>query len=86
MVTRTIMYSQDDHSNPELWKHETWHRDTTVRARDGAVLGDEARHTTAVYPGTGGARNGIIVSEEKLPELPLNTEQQSSLALWNISQ
>ena len=85
IVTRTIMYSKDDHSNPELWKHETWHRDTVVRERDGEVLGDEARHTTAVYPGTGGARNGVIVSDEKLAQLPLSTGQHSSLTLWNIS-
>jgi len=86
IVTRMIMYAKDDHSNPELWKRETWHRDTVVRERDGAVLGDECRHTTAVYPGRGGARDGVIVSDEKLPELPLNTRQHSSLTLWNIVQ
>ena len=85
VVKRTIMHSQDDHSDPKLWKHQTWHRDTVVRESDGEVLGDESRHTTAVYPGTTGARHGVIVSDEKIPELPLTTRQHSSLTLWNIT-
>lgn len=85
VIKRMIMYDKDDHSNPELWKLETWHRDTIVREKDGFILCDQARHTTAVYPGTGNVRSGIIVGDEPLVELPLSETQQAGLLIWNIA-
>lgn len=85
LVKRVVMYQKDDSSNPECWKLETWHRDTIVRFKNGEVLSDEALHTTAVYPGTGPARNGVIVDQEKLSELPLSESQQAGLQIWNIA-
>ncbi|MBI3928489.1 MAG: hypothetical protein HY319_23305 [Armatimonadetes bacterium] len=85
VLIRSLMYQQHDDSNPAMWKLETWHRDTKVLERDGTVLSDEARHATAVYPGKGNARNGIIVSDEPIPELPLTSAQQGELCLWQIA-
>ena len=82
---RTVMYHTSDHSDPNLWKLDTWYRETTVLQSDGTVLGDEARHSTAVYPGQSQARNGLIVSHEDLQELPLSEKQKNSLAAWNIA-
>ncbi|MBT9584433.1 hypothetical protein IV102_13910 [bacterium] len=84
VITRTIMYHKRDNSDPKMGKLETWHRSTVVREDTGELLGDQAVHSTAVYPDNADG-HGFLVSQESLEQLPLSQKQHANLTVWNIA-